>query len=85
MDRRAHIEKIDQKMQTLGWSFYAPILHYKKAWKNQAAIYEKNGEYVVSGLDFTGENELFEPIEKNEAKRRGEESLEEIKNCIFGS
>ena len=83
MDKRAHIEKIDQKMQSLGWKFFAPILHYERAWKNQAGIYEKNGEYVVSGLDYTGENELYEPIEKNEAIRRAEESLEEIKDCIF--
>ena len=84
MDKRAHIEKIDEKMQDQGWTFFGPILHYDKAWKNQAGIYERNSEYVVSGLDSSGMYELHEPMEKIEVLKRVEESLEEIKKYIFG-
>ncbi len=83
MDKRAHIEEIGKRMEEQGWMFFGPILHYKKAWKDQAAIYERDGKYVVSGLDFSGEKELHEPIEKKEAVIRAEESLEEIKKNIL--
>ena len=83
MDKQAHIEEIDKRMQEQGWMFFGPILHYKKAWKDHAAIYKREGKYVVSGLDFSGEKELHEPIEKKEAVRRTEESLEEIKKYIL--
>jgi len=84
MDKRTQVEKIDKKMQEQGWKFFGPILHYEKAWKDHAAIYERDGKYVVSGLDFSGEKELHEPIEKKEAIKRSEESLEEIKKYILG-
>ena len=83
MDKRTHIEKIDKKMQEQDWKFIGAILHYKKAWKNQAAVYERNGKYVVSGLDASGKNKLHEPIGKKEALKRINESLEEIKKRIF--
>jgi hypothetical protein len=83
MDKRTHIEKIAQKMEDQGWVFFGPILHYPKAWKNQAAVYERNGSFIVSGLDTSGIKELYEPIEKKEAIQRIEKSLEEIKKCIF--
>jgi len=84
MDKRAHIEEIGKKMEEQGWMFFGPILHYKKAWKDHAAIYERDGKYVVSGLDSSGEKELHESIEKKEAIRRAEESFEEIKKYILG-
>jgi len=83
MDKRVHIEEMDKKMQEQGWKFIGAILHYKKAWKNQAAVYEWNEKYVVSGLDASGKNELHEPIEKKEALKRMNESLEEIRKRIF--
>ena len=60
------------------------ILHYDKAWKNQASIYEKNGEYVVSGIDSSGETELHEPISKKEADKRLDDSIKEIRRLMFG-
>ena len=83
MDKRTHIEKIDKKMQEQGWRFIGAILHYNKAWKNQAAVYERNGKYVVSGLDASGKNELHELIEKKDAIKRMNKSLEEIRKRIF--
>jgi hypothetical protein len=65
-------------MQKEGWKFQGPILHYKKALKNQAVVYEKNGKYVVSGVDPTGENILHDSISKKEAEKRIKESLIEI-------
>jgi len=83
MDKRAQVEEIGKRMQQQGWRFFGPILHYEKAWKDHAAIYERNGEYIVSGLDATGEKELHEPIGKTEAIKRSEESFEEIKQFIL--
>ncbi len=71
-------------MQEQGWKFLGAILHYKKAWKNQASIYEKDGKYVVSGLDSSEEAEVHEPISEKEAKKRLYDSLEEIRKFIFG-
>jgi len=84
MDKRTQVERIDKKMQEQGWKFFCPILHYKKAWKDHAAIYERDGEYVVSGLDESGENELHESIEEKEAIKRKEEGFNEIKKFVFG-
>jgi len=84
MDKRTHIEKIATKMEEQGWVFFGPILHYNNAWKSQAAVYKRDDSYIVSGLDSSGLKELHEPIDKNEAIKRVEESLEEIKKCIFG-
>lgn len=84
MDDKVDVESIDKRMQEEGWKFLGAILHYKKAWKNQAAIYVKDGKYVVSGLDSSGEAELHESINEKEAKKRLHDSLEEIRKLIFG-
>jgi len=84
MDKRTQVEKIDKKMQEQGWKFFGPILHYKKAWKDHAAIYERNGKYVVSGIDASGENEINDPIKEKEAIKRKEEGFNEIKKFVFG-
>jgi hypothetical protein len=85
MSNKIKIEELDKKMQKDGWRFLGPVLHYKKAWKEQASIYEKNGEYIVSGIDSTGEKELNEPISKIEAEKRINESLKEIRKFMLGS
>ena len=85
MDKQKEIEDLDKKMQEKGWKFYSPILHYDKAWKNQAVIYGKDGKYIVSGFDKSGEKEIFEPISKKEAEKRSKESLEEIKKHMFSA
>ena len=84
MSEAIDIEKLDKKMQDDGWTFLGAILHYKKAWKEQASIYKKNGKYVVSGIDSYGKNELFEPISKKEAEKRINESIKEIRRFMFG-
>jgi hypothetical protein len=83
MNCRIDVEKLDKKMQKNGWKFLGAILHYKEAWKNQASIYEKDGNYVVSGVDSSGEKELFNLISKKEAKKRLEESMKEIRKYMF--
>ena len=85
MSNKIKIEELDKKMQKDGWRFLGPILHYEKAWKEQASIYEKNGDYVVSGIDSTGEKELNIPISKIEAEKRIDESLKEIRKFMLGS
>jgi len=85
MDKQKEIELIDKKMQDEGWNFFGPILHYEKAWKEQAAMYEKNGKYIVSGIDSKGEFEINEPIAEDEAIKRKKESLEEIKKHMFSA
>ena len=85
MSNKIKIEELDKKMQKDGWRFLGPILHYEKAWKEQASIYKKNGEYIVSGIDSTGEKELNEPISKIEAEKRINESLKEIRKFMLGS
>jgi hypothetical protein len=85
MDKQKQLEKLDKKMQGKGWKFFSPILHYETAWKNQAAIYEKEGKYVVSGIGSTGKSELHEPISQKEAEKRSKESLEEIKKHMFSA
>ncbi len=84
MKNKIDVEELDKKMQKNGWKFLGAILHYDKAWKNQASIYEKNGEYVVSGIDSSGETELHEPISKKEADKRLEDSIKEIRRLMFG-
>ena len=83
-DIREKIEEIDMKMQKDGWVFAGAILHYEKAWKDQGSVYKKNGKYVVSGLDSSGEKQLFEPISKKEAEKRIKESILEIRKHILG-
>jgi hypothetical protein len=85
MSSQINIEKIDEKMQKNGWKFLGAILHYEKAWKNQASIYEKDGKYVVSGIDSTGEAELNEHISKEEADKRLRDSLKEIRKFLLSS
>jgi hypothetical protein len=83
MDNQVNVESIDKKMQEQGWKFLGPILHYEKAWKNQAAVYEKDGKYVVSGIDSSGKSELHKSITEKEAKKRLHDSLKEIRELIF--
>jgi hypothetical protein len=85
MSKKINIDTLDKKMQKDGWTFLGAILHYDKAYKNQASVYKKDGKYVVSGIDSTGNNELFEPISKKEAEKRVEESINEIKKYMFKS
>jgi len=85
MGNSINIDEIDKKMQDNGWKFLGPILHFDKAWKNQASVYEKNGIYIVSGIDSSGENELNIKISKKEAEKRIENSLKEIKKHMLGA
>lgn len=84
MDKKIDIDEIDKKLQDNGWKFLGAILHYEKAWKNQASVYEKDGKYIVSGIDSTGEKELRESISKKEAEKRIEDSIKEIRRFMFG-
>ena len=45
MNKQIDIEQLDKKMQSKGWKFIGPILHYKNAWKDQACVYEKDKKY----------------------------------------
>ena len=83
MYNKIDINALDQKMQKDGWTFKGAILHYKKAFKEQALVYEKDGNYVVSGIDTSGKNELFESISKKEAEKRLKDSIKEISKYIF--
>jgi len=83
MARKIDVEVLDQKMQKNGWNFKGAILNYKNAFKKQASIYEKDGKYMVSGIDSSGKNELFETISKNEAEKRIMESIKEISKHMF--
>ena len=83
MNTKINVEEIDKKLQKNGWKFLGPILHHKKAWKNQASIYEKDGKYIISGINSSGKAELNEPISKKEAKKRIEDSLKEIQKYMF--
>ena len=84
MDTKIDLEELDNKLQKKGWKFLGPILHYEKAWKDQASVYEKDGKYIVSGINASGESELNEPISKKEAEKRLEESYKEIRKYMFG-
>ena len=84
-DKKIDLDKLDEQMQKDGWKFLGPILHYEKALKNQAVIYEKNGRYVVSGIDQTGKNILQDSISKKEAEKRIKESLIEISKFMLKS
>ena len=84
MDTKIYLEELDSKLQKKGWKFLGPILHYEKAWKDQASVYEKDGKYIVSGIDTSGESELNEPISKKEAEKRLDESYKEIRRHMFG-
>ena len=84
MKSKIDVEELDEKMQKKGWKFLGAILHYEKAWKKQASIYEKDGKYVISGIDASGESELNESISKKEAEKRLDESFKEIKKYMFG-
>ncbi|MCK4365412.1 MAG: hypothetical protein KAW45_05130 [Thermoplasmatales archaeon] len=85
MNTKIDLEGLDNKLQKNGWKFLGPILHYEKAWKDQASVYEKDGKYIVSGIDTSGESELNEPISKKEAEKRLEESYKEIRKYMFGN
>lgn len=82
-DEREVIEKIDKKLTEKGWVFKGAILNYDKAWKKQASVYEKNGEYIVSGLDSKGKLEINESISKEEAEEKIEDSMKEIRKFMI--
>ena len=84
MDSKIDVEELDKKMQKNGWNFIGPILNFDKAWKKQASIYEKDGKYVISGIDSSGDEELNEPISKKDALKRIEEGIKEIRKYMFG-
>jgi hypothetical protein len=83
MDSKIDVEELDKKMQKNGWNFLGVILNYDKAWKKQASIYERKGKYIISGIDSTGEGELYESICKKEAEKRIEEGIKEIRKYMF--
>ena len=84
MKSKIDLNELDEKLQKDGWKFLGAILHYEKAWKNQASIYEKNGKHIVCGIDSSGSNVLNESISKKEAEKRIEESIKEIRKHMFG-
>lgn len=84
MNEKIDFEKLDKQMQKKGWVFKGPILHYDKAWKGQASIYEKNGKYIVYGIDDTGENILNRSISKVNAEKKLNKSLIEISKFMLG-
>ena len=84
MSSKVDINEIDKKLQKEGWKFLGAILHYDKAWKNQASVYEKDGKYIVSGIDSSGNAELNESISKKEAEKRIDESIKEIRKFMLG-
>ena len=83
MDNEIDVDELDQKMQKNGWKFKGAIINYKNAFKEQASIYEKDGKYVVSGIDSSGKKELFENISKKEAEKSINDSIKEISKYIF--
>lgn len=83
MDIKNEMNKIDEKLRGEGWVFLGPILHYKKAFKNQACVYKKNNEFLVTGIDISGEKKFYDQISKLDAEKRVEESLSEIKKHMF--
>lgn len=83
MENKIDVEELDQKMQKNGWTFKGAILNYKNAFKEQASIYEKDGKYIVSGIESCGKKELFENISKNEAEKRIKESIKKISKYMF--
>jgi hypothetical protein len=83
MTKKINVEELDEKMRKDGWTFLGAILHYEKAYKKQASVYEKNGKYVISGIKSNGLNELFESISKKEAEERLKESIDEIRKFMF--
>jgi len=84
MNSKVDIDEIDKRLQKEGWKFLGAILHYNKAWKNQASVYKKDGKYIVSGIDSSGNAELNETISKKEAEKRIDESIKEIRQLMFG-
>jgi len=83
MNDEIDVNVLDQKMQKNGWKFKGAIINYKKAFREQASIYEKDGEYAVSGIDSSGKKELFITISKKEAEKRIDESIKEISKYMF--
>ncbi len=83
MESEIDVDALDQKMQKDGWKFRGAILNYKNAFKKQASIYEKDGKYVISGIDSSGKKELFVYISKKEAEKKINESIKEISKYMF--
>jgi len=85
MNKDIDINKLDEEMQKKGWNFLGPILHYEKALKKQANIYEKNGKYVIFGLDKTGKKTFQDSISREEAEKRVKKSVIEISKFMLGN
>ena len=85
MNEDIDINKLDEQMQKKGCNFLGPILHYEKALKKQANIYEKNGKYIVFGVDKTGKNTFQDPISKKEAENKVKKSVIEISKFMLGN
>ena len=83
MKNKINLEKLDKQLQKKGWKFLGPILHYEKAWKGQASVYEKNGKYIVYGIDRSGEKILNCSISKSEAEKKLKKSLIEISKYML--
>ncbi len=85
MVEKIDLNLLDKKLKEKGWIFVGPVIHYDKALNEQASVYKKNGDFIVSGIAKNGEEELFEPINKKEALKRVEESYDEIKKHMFSN
>ncbi len=75
---------IDYSDQYLSNGIFYPTTDYLMVDKNFIKENERDGKYVVAGLDASGDNELLESIEKKEAIKRKEEGFDEIKKFVFG-
>ena len=83
MKNNIDIESLDKQMQKKGWKFLGPILHYEKAFKGQASVYEKKGKYIVYGIDKSGKDILNDSISKSDAENRLKKSLIEISKFML--
>lgn len=78
-------DELDEELRAKGWGFFGVILHYPNAYKEQGCIYRRGGDYIVTGLDSTGKTIFRDEISEDEACRRKDEALEEIREMLFGS
>ncbi len=85
MKVKVDVNEIDKRLREQGWEFVGPILHYDSAFQQQAAIYKKDGQYIVSGIDSSGENELNDSIKPAEAEQRVKEANKEIRKHVLSN